>query len=272
MSSWVRRWIYLAAIAGLIAGLVTAVRRSVAEQLHLVVVASSLTPGGIAEEAKPLSAQFKNGLVIQTSDCGDARNVYAFVSGVEKSREAARSTLASTRAAVPDAYVKSCEVKPDSLLALRVPAVDGSIADVPANAVNWGDDDRVSTVRRLPDGRSLIFVRYYVEAAGDPLEGRRERVVLAQSPDKTTVLVEQCMHPGKAAALARRIAFDCATEQAGDHLLHAAHAFDESGGKLMEIAHCRNPRWEKKTILTCEDESVGADGKLTLNAKQTEIP
>jgi hypothetical protein len=153
-----------------------------------------------------------------------------------------------------------------------VPAVDGSIADVPADAVNWSDDDRVSTVRRLSDGRSLILVRYFVKAASDPLEGRRERVVLAQSQDKTIVLDEQCMHAGKAAAIADRIAFDCAREQAGDHLLHSVKVFSDSGSKLMEIEHCRNPRWEQKDLLTCEEESVGADGQLVLNAKRTEIP
>ncbi len=271
MSARVWRRISLCVTLALIGGFV-GIRQSVPEQLQLVIAASSSAPAGIAEKAKQLSAQFKDGLVIQTSDCGDERNVYAFVSGMEKSREAAQSILASTRALIADAYIKACKVKPDSLLAFRISAVDPSIADVPSDAVNWSDDDRVSTASSLPDGRTLILVRYYAKAADYPLEGRRERVVLAQAPGKTAVLDEQCLRAGKAVVQAGRIAFDCATEQAGDQLLHVVKAFEESGNKLTEVQHCRNPRWENKNLLQCEGEAVGADGKLVLTPRQTQIP
>ena len=88
-----RRWICAGILAGLIAGFL-AMRSATAEQLQLVIAASSSSPAGIAEKAKQLSAQFKNGLVIQTSECGDEHNVYAFVSGIEDSRAAAQSALA----------------------------------------------------------------------------------------------------------------------------------------------------------------------------------
>lgn len=266
-----RRWISAGILAVLIAGIL-AMRSAYAEQLQLVIAASSPSPAGIAEKAKQLSAQFKNGLVIQTSECGDEHNVYAFASGIEDSRAAAQSGLASTRASIPDAYIKECTLRPDSLLAFRIPAVDSSIADVPAGAVNWSDEDRISTARSLPDGRTLILVRYYARAADDPLEGRRERVILGDPSDRTTVLDENCMRAGKAAVRAGRIAFDCAVEQAGDRLLHAVKTFNESGSRLKEIQHCRNPRWEQKNLLVCDEESVGADGKLVLAAKQIEIP
>jgi hypothetical protein len=265
------RSIFAGILGGLIGGFF-AIRGAAAEQLQLVIAASSSSPAGIAEKAKQLSAQFKDGLVIQTSECGDEHNVYAFASGIEDSRAAAQSVLSSTRASIPDAYIKECRLKPDSLLAFRIPAVDSSIADVPAGAVNWSDEDRISTARPLPDGRTLILVRYYAKAADDPLEGRRERVVLGDPSDKTTVLDENCVRAGNAVVSAGRIAFDCASEQAGHHLLRVVKAFDESGSGLKEIQHCRNPRWERKNLLACDEESVGADGKLVLTAKQTEIP
>ncbi len=271
MNSRGGRWLCAGVLAGLIPGFL-AMRSAAAEQLQLVIAASSSSPAGIAEKAKQLSAQFKNGLVIRTSECGDEHNVYAFVSGIEDSGAEAQSLLASTRASIPDAYIKECRLKPDSLLAFRIPAVDSSIADVPAGAVNWSDEDRISTAGPLPDGRTLILVRYYAPAADDPLEGRRERVILGDPSDKTTVLDQNCMRAGKAAVRAGRIAFDCAIEQAGDHLLHAVKTFDESGSRLKEIQHCRNPRWERKNLLACDEESVGPDGKLVLTAKQTEIP
>jgi hypothetical protein len=258
-------------LAGLIGGILN-IQSSIAEQLRLVIAASSPTPAGIAEKAKQLSVRFKDGLVIQTSDCGDARNVFAFASGLEESREAAQSALASTRSAIPDAYVRVCRVKAGSLLAFRVPAVDSSIADVPGDAVNWSDEDRVSSAEPLPDGRSLIFIRYYVKADNDPLEGRRERVVLGEGRGRTMVLEEQCARAGKVAAAGERIAFECATEEAGDQLMHTVMAFDESGHKLKETPHCRNPRWDTKNVLGCEAESVGADGRLRLERTRAEVP
>ena len=60
--------------------------------------------------------------------------------------------------AVKDAYVKKCAVAPHSLLSLRFPAVDASIADVPDSAVNW--------IRRRPriDGRTAGLRRALVVA------------------------------------------------------------------------------------------------------------
>jgi hypothetical protein len=71
---------------------------------------------------------------------------------------------------------------------------------------------------------------------------------------------------------AGRIAFDCAKEQAADHLLHAVEVFDEAGNKLKEIGHCRSPQWAQKNLLKCEAESVDSNGKLTLKSKQVELP
>jgi hypothetical protein len=190
-------------LVGLIAGFF-AMHGAAAEQLQLVIATSSSSPAGIAEKAKQLSAQFKDGLVIQTSECGDEHNFYAFASGIENSRPAAKSVLSSTRASIPDAYIKECRLKPDLLLAFRIPAVDSSIADVPAGAVNWSDEDRISTARPLQDGRTLFLIRYYAKAADDPLEG--------DPSDKTTVLDENCVRAGKAVVSASRIPFDCAGE------------------------------------------------------------
>jgi hypothetical protein len=265
----------LLAALGFCAGLLetVAVRAGAPDNLrYLVIAASSPSPAGIAAKARELSPKFERGFTIQTADCGEAHNVFAFVSGVEKTHREADSLLKSTRPVVPDAYVKPCNPKPGSLLAFGIPAVDSSIADVPPNAVNWSDQDRVSTATRLPDGRTLIIVRYYTKEANDPLEGRRERIELAQDAKQIKVLADSCTRADKATVESRRIAVQCATEQAGDHLLHVTEAFDDSGKKLTEIPRCRNPLWIGKNRLECEAESVGADGKLSLERKRTDIP
>jgi hypothetical protein len=142
--------------------------------------------------------------------------------------------------------------------------VDPSIADVPKTAVNWSEADRVSAARPLPDGRSLLVEPYYVNVKDDPLEGRRERVAITDLHDGNVVLEQDCYRPGTATVTEGRIAFDCEREQAGDHLLHSVVAFDAAGRKITEVKHCRNPKWMGASILTCESESVGANGKLVL--------
>jgi hypothetical protein len=241
------------------------------ERLFLVVAASAASPTAIAVKAKALAPKAKNALIVQTSDCKENRNVFAFVTSVSDSREAAQAALGQAKAIISDAYVKSCDVRRGSTLDLRIPAVDASIADVPSDAVNWTDEDRISTAEPLPDGRFLVIARYYVSVPDDPLEGRRERVILAESADKKTVLDNQCANPSSPSVDEGRIAFSCAREQADDHILHAVLAFDSTGKKLKEIPHCRNPRWIKHKGIGCDGESVDAAGKLALKATQIEL-
>ncbi len=226
----------------------------------------------IAAASKALSARGLEGLVVQNTDCGDATRLYAWAAEVGTSAERAQARLEQVRQIVKDAYIKRCNVKVGSLLALRVSAVDPSIADVPADAVNWQDEDRVSEGRQLADGRTLVIVRRYVRSPNDPLEGRRERIVLASSKGEKKVLTENCIATAHVAATAGRVAFDCAREQAADQMLHATLAFDDAGGKLAEIEHCRTPRWVGVgRVLACSEESVDADGRLKLTAKLTQL-
>ena len=242
-----------------------------AERVWLVVGASDVSATRIAEKSKPLFQRYPNGKIVQTHDCGDKNNVFAWVAEVTTSASSAKNALAQIRPSVRDAYIKRCDVKPKSLLAFHMPAIHKSIADVPREAVNWDDADRVSSVQPLPDGRALAVVRYFANVQNDPLEGRRERVVLIESPAKPITLEENCLNPGRAVMANDRIAFECAREQAGDHLLHSVLAFKTNGEKLTEISHCRNPKWEAARSLTCERETVGPDGKLKLAKQATPL-
>ena len=211
------------------------------------------------------------GLAIQNTDCGDRNRVYAWATAITATPEAAQAKLARVRQTVKDAYVKRCDVKTGSLLALRMPAVDLSIADVPADAVNWQNSDRISEARSLGDGRTLVIVRHYVATPDDPLEGRRERVILVNAAAAKTVLTEDCVGTGNETAAPGRVAFDCAREQAGDHILHTTLAFADSGGKIAAFDRCRVPRWAGARILACSAESVDASGELHLTESQFEV-
>jgi len=242
------------------------------ERLWLVVGTSDPTAAGIARKARALSPDTPDALVVRTGDCGDKRSIFAWVPEVATSPKAARTALSRLRATARDAYLRRCDAGKGTLLALRITAVDPSIADIPERAVNWEEQDRISTAHPLPDGRSIVVVRSYFPAAEDPLEGKRERVILASPAGNRTILEENCIDPGPVAAKKGRIAFHCVREQAGDHLLHDVVVFDRSGEKRAEIRRCRDPKWCDAQSIECREESVGPDGALMLRTKRINLP
>jgi len=242
------------------------------ERLWLVVGSSDPTAAGIARKAKTFAHVAPDALVVGTRDCDDRRSIFAWVPEVATSPEAARDALSRVRATAKDAYVKRCDTKPGTLLALRMTAVDASIAEVPESAVNWEEKDRISTVRSLPDGRSVVIARSFAPTADDPLEGRRERVILAESSGKRLVLEENCPNSGPMATEKGRIAFHCARGEAGNHLVHDVVVFDKSGKKVAEIRRCRDPKWRGGKAIECKEEYVDSEGTLTLRTKRTTLP
>ena len=183
--------------------------------------------------------------------------------------------MTNARLLVGDAYVKRCVALPGSLLALRIPAIDASIAMVPQDAVNWLDADRVSELRPLDQGRRLLITRRFDATPDDPLEGRRERLSLVAADGKRRVLLEHCLGPHRPMSRLGDLALQCAREQAGDAVLHSVHAFDAKGEQLGEFERCRNPRWAEapasQRVLVCDAESVGPDGQLKLQRSQRSL-
>lgn len=242
-----------------------------AAPVWLVIGASDASPARIAQKSKALFKVYENGLIVQTHDCGDKNNVFAWVADVAPTAKAAQQTVNRVRASIKDAYVKRCDVKPGSLLALRVSAVDESIANVPQDAVNWEDGDRISSTQDLGEGKFAVIVRYYADAPDDPLEGRRERLMLADG-EKRVTLDDNCVNPSKVLLKRYRVAFHCAREQAGTVLLHNVLVFATTGEKLAEITHCRNPKWAGEHTVVCSAETVNASGKLELKDRVTNVP
>lgn len=131
------------------------------------------------------------------------------------SAEDAKAALPAAREVAPGAYVKACEVTPRTLLALRISAVDASIADVPATAAeDWDEGDRVSTAVALPDGRDLVIRRVFkATLLDDPDEGKDQGVWLALGAGKPKALAESCSPAEAFAARDRQVAFQWGVER-----------------------------------------------------------
>lgn len=240
-------------------------------RVWLVVGASDRGAAAIAAKARGLAQRFPGGLVFATADCGEKANVFGFAADVAADPSVAETALARVRSSLPEAYLKRCDVKPQSLLAYRVHAVDPSIAGVPSNAVNWGDEDRISTISRLSDGRALAAVRIFENASEDPLEGRRTRLELLTGGSRL-VLTESCVMPAGSSGRRGLVAVQCVVEQAADNLLHDVMVFGAAGQHLLTVSRCREPRWSSDTTIQCKEESVDADGVLSLKRKRVEVP
>jgi hypothetical protein len=237
----------------------------------LVVAASNPSAAGIAKTAKAVAPSIPGAFVFQTSDCGENRNVFGIAADISDSADAAKVALQKARSVVKDAYIKRCVVLPGSLLALRFPAVDPSIAGVPDDAVNWDDSDRISTAIRLPDGRNLIAQRAFVNDPEDPMEGRRVRVLIVTAPGKGTVLADDCTSPERFKTADGLLAFQCAGSEAGDQLLHDVLVFDKEGRQIAKVESCRNPSFVDGSAVTCSEESVDAKGRLKLRPKRAAL-
>jgi hypothetical protein len=233
-----------------------------AEEVWLVIGASDPTPEGIAKKWKRCGTS--SGITVQSSDCGDSKNVFAWVPKIETSAEAARQSLKAVKSSLQDAYIKRCRIRPDSLLSFRENAVDLSIADVPSTAVTWDYADRVTTVQPLSGPWHIIISRYYDGSSiEDPLEGRRERVILV-GKERARHTLEPCMTPENFAVGEGTFAYQCTVGQAGDELLHKVVVYTMAGGKSREVMHCRNPQFPNGKTVACEIEEVNAEGILRL--------
>lgn len=219
------------------------------ERLWLVVGASDRTPGGIARQSKALLRKIPGGFVVKTSDCGEATNMFAWVAEATSSRKAAEVALQRLRTVVKDAYIKRCDARPGTLLASRVNAVDRSVAEM----AEWGFDDRsgVSSAHPLPDGRTIIVPRMYVEATSE-YPSLSEAVLIRETNGQQHVLAfEHCAYPDHFITQGDLLAFDCAPEVFAYSFVHSVYVFDRAGRQLAKIERCRYPIWSADHVIAC---------------------
>jgi hypothetical protein len=243
-----------------------------AEEVWLVVGTSSATPDGIAHAAKPLAERWPGGLIFRAGDCGQKREMFGWAYRVEKSADDATRALAAAREIAKGAYVKPCNVALRSLLALRVSAVDPSIADVPASvAEDWTNGDRVSSAVPLANGRTLVIKRVFKAAyLQDPAQGKDQGVWLAEGRGKLKPLAESCSPAEAFTERDGKLAFQCGESIAADELLHKVLVFD-GDKQVAAVSSCQKPRWTGPTALVCSSESVDRDGNIKLRPKRISV-
>jgi hypothetical protein len=236
----------------------------------LVIAGTSKDPQSVITVEKRLQASWPAASIVASQDCSNlSPGLYLAVMSTTSDRSAALEEVGRLKQDVPDAYLKACIAKPGTRMAFGIAAVDPSIENVPEEAVNWTDADRVSEVLALPDSGHLWVRRTYVPDAEDPREGRRSSVLFFRnSPSEARVLEADCDQL-QYAQKDDLIAITCAREVAGKNLLHTTDVFAQPNlAKLKSAEHCRDPKIISETEMNCAEEHVGPDGNLKLVIKK----
>jgi len=207
--------------------------------------------------------------VVASNDCTNLKpGLFLSVAGNPNNKEAAQRIISEIRTMVPDAYVRVCNPKPGSRVQFGISAVDESLFDVPSDAVNFESKDYVSEVRTAGSVHVWLH-RQYLKDKEDAREGRRTAVLLFKTDlASTRKLTPDCVE-AQTVVSDDLLALTCATENAGDNLLHQVKVFDTSSGRTVRtIDRCRNPVFVGGGELTCAAEAVGSNGELNLNRKR----
>jgi hypothetical protein len=239
----------------------------------LVVAASSAAVQPALKAKARLAAAWPEATVVASADCLNLRaGLYLTVAKTALTRSDAQAALLKLTSAVPDAYVRECSAKPDSRIALGAPLVDPSISEVPDDAVNWTDRDRISSVTKLAGGGYLWIRRRYEARPEDPREGRRESVLFFNSTPGNAVQLDPDCTDSTFARLGQWLALSCARETAADHLFHELKVYDlTSSAAVFSARRCRNPKFVSNSALSCDEESVSPAGELRLTPRRLTI-
>ena len=223
--------------------------------------------GSLVSEYKRLKSSGMGPLLVASDDCKNLRPGF-FLLTIEQAadRNTAESAALRLRGSVAkDAYASSCEERPDSIYALRLPLLDASILTMPELPVSVSLEDVRSSVRRLSPSWIALIRGKHLELPNDPREGFRTAVsVRSEQSGQTIDLDADCWQP-QIAAHEQQIAIACVRETAADHPLHQLRIIALPEKRVVaERDRCRNPRWASSEWV-CDVERVDASGRLSLS-------
>jgi hypothetical protein len=237
-----------------------------AESSWLVIGDSDPSPQRMAPYAS--FHGYPQGFLIQTSDCGQPTNLYAWVLGVQRSAEFAQRALSRLSDIWPKAYLLRCDVRPRSLASWGISPVDESVADVPDHAATWTDRDRVSSAYPLADGRTAIVVHTFDRTRWDLDQGKRVKVFLGPAFGDLVALSDDCPDAGGFAVQNGLVAFHCRSQ--ADRGFHDVRLFDRHGKPVFRFERCRGPSWAGERILSCQEEVHSAE--VSLRSARSGLP
>ncbi|MDR4518166.1 MAG: hypothetical protein MRK00_12375 [Nitrosomonas sp.] len=142
--------------------------------------------------------------------------------------------------------------------------VDNSFIQSIIHPINWGLDEAITQIKFLNTDMAAIIKPHYQSDPEDIREGLKIRIYLHWLKNNQRIqLFSDCIDP-ELSSNNQFLAVSCVTENAADHLLHSTSVFSLADGSLIfRQNRCREPEFAENQ-LTCQEETVDADGKLLL--------
>lgn len=212
------------------------------------------------------------GTVVNLAECGSGRVGLAWAARSFDREKEAQKELEDSKRRNPGMRIVECEQWENTLLAHGISAVDASIAEVPSDAVNWSEEDRISELKTSLKGGRVAVIRYFNGANSDPLEGRREKVMFLAPKRAPIVVRDSCVSPDSFFPGEGYWGFSCAREPAGNTLLHDTIVVDDLGKILTVSRNCRTPSAGAAGWFKCQREEVDSSGQLLLQPIKVMIP
>jgi len=212
--------------------------------------------------------------LIATDDCGNLRQgLYVVSDGTHRQRQRAEAALNQWRGkGVQDAYLRACEVRLTSRLALGIPLLDSSFTRLNVEPINWSLDEAVSRVKPLNDSLLAVLVPRYEPNPEDIREGLRIGVRLYKERDSAWLDLSADCIDARFALGVGQLALTCVSEVAAANLLRTTRIFALSDGRLLvEEQRCAQPQYTGESWV-CQKQSVNAGGVLESRSYRLRLP
>ena len=214
---------------------------------ELLILQTSIDP--LALSLSPRGRANPDARIMASGDCAELRPGL-YVIAVKLAAGAAR---ANGKRTVGD--LRKCTVKPGSLTALGMAAVDPSFVELREAPVNFFGFDMVTHVRA-----GLLLRPWYQASAEDQREGYR--VAVEDLTRGRRVIKRDCVRP-EVARSATHIAIACAVAQAAEQPLYRTTVYrPDNLTELRVVDRCRRPQLTG-TVLRCAKQTVGSNGRIS---------
>lgn len=239
--------------------------------LFITIVATETEQLSAISRYASLKDKFDELSVISSNDCTNLKpGLVLYVANKYQNKADADKALVQAKSIVADSYIRECQIKPGSLLDNNLTFIHESIFKLPEDTISWRFEDTRSEISHLNEQISFIIERKYNGDINNEVEGRQSSLYMLDNiTNRKTLILDQCWDFAESTKKDNLIAFQCVTGSGGNHYIHSAYTYDTNTHKVIYSKEfCQKPEIIDKTHLRCQEESIDANGELTLSPRE----
>ncbi|RDH85991.1 MAG: hypothetical protein DIZ80_00525 [endosymbiont of Galathealinum brachiosum] len=233
--------------------------------VYLSIIATETEEIRAINKHTALSKQFKNLKVISSNDCTNLKpGLVLYVSQLSNDNSAAKKALKETKTRVPDAYLRKCDIKENSLLSKHYSFIHSSIFNLPDDVINWSFDDMKSELVSLNDNSSFLIEKQFNGDINNEVEGRQSVIYfINKNSTNKQLILKQCWDFKATDQNKQLITFQCMTGMAANHYIHTVYVYNINKNNILyKKEYCQQANFKDDSQLSCLEESVDEMGEL----------